>query len=256
MQIKEIITYLDNKYPAILASDFDKSIGFAIGSLDNEVKKVLLSLDLTFDVCQQAKKLGANLIITHHPFIFNPINRILFDSPQGKIIKFLCDNNISIYSMHTNLDAGIDGVNDCLAKMLGIDFKHEEAIKDDMLVYGNIDEMSLRDLVKKVKEVYQLKGVRVVGNLNKTIKKVGIIGGAGASIYNINDCVSKGIDCFITGEVHLDKAIYASQNDLAIIEVNHGVERFVFDYLSKDLANQFGDIFIVSNINTDPLKNM
>ena len=256
MQIKEIIDYLDSKYPQDLASDFDKSIGFGIGSKNIEVKKVLLSLDLTFDVCKAAKRLGANLIITHHPFIFNPINRIIFDTPQGQIIKFLCDNNISTYSMHTNLDAGIGGVNDTLAKMLEVDFTHEVALKDDMLVYGAIKETTLKELVKKVKEVYKLKGVRVVGCLNKRITSVGIIGGAGASIYNINDCISKNVDCFITGEVHLDKAIYASQNDLAIIEVNHGVERFVFDSLVKDLNSKFGDIFIVSNINTDPLVNM
>lgn len=256
MQIKEIINYLDNKYPQDLASDFDKSIGFAIGSLSFEVKKVLLALDLTFDVCKAAKRLGTNLIITHHPFIFNPINKIIFDNPQGQIIKFLCDNNISIYSMHTNLDVGIDGVNDTLAKMLGINFTHDVATKDDMLVYGSIEEITLKELVKKVKEAYKLKGVRVVGNLNKKINSLGIIGGAGASIYNINDCISKGVDCFITGEVHLDKAIYASQNDLAIIEVNHGVERFVFESLVKDLKNQFGDIFLISSINTDPLINM
>ena len=256
MQIKEIINYLDNKYPQDLASDFDKSIGFAIGSLNFEVKKVLLALDLTFDVCKAAKRLGANLIITHHPFMFNPINKIIFDNPQGQIIKFLCDNNISIYSMHTNLDVGIYGVNDTLAKMLGINFTHDVATKDDMLVYGSIEEITLKELVKKVKEAYKLKGVRVVGNLNKKINSLGVIGGAGASIYNINDCISKGVDCFITGEVHLDKAIYASQNDLAIIEVNHGVERFVFESLVKDLNEKFGDIFIVSNINTDPLVNM
>ena len=125
-----------------------------------------------------------------------------------------------------------------------------------MLVYGAIKETTLKELVKKVKEAYKLKGVRVVGCLNKKITSVGIIGGAGASIYNINDCISKNVDCFITGEVHLDKAIYAYQNDLAIIEVNHGVERFVFDSLVKDLNSKFGDIFIVSNINTDPLVNM
>ena len=256
MQIKELIDYLDYRFPYDTASDFDTSIGFAIGSKSIEVNKVLLALDLTLDVAKEAKEKGCNLIITHHPFLFNPINKIIFDSPQGTIIKFLCDNNISIYSMHTNLDVAVGGVNDSLAKMLGIEFNHTEALKDNMLVYGKIKACCLEDLVKKVKDVYKLSGVRVVGDLNKKINMAGVIGGAGASIYNINDAIKKGCDVLITGEVHLDKAIYASNLGFSIIEVNHGVERFVFDFLINELKDKFGDIFLISNINTDPLISM
>ena len=256
MQIKEIINYLDERFPKDTASDFDTSIGFCVGSLNNEVKKVLFSLDLTLDVCKEALNKGCNLIITHHPFLFNPINKIIFDTPQGEIIKFLIENDISTYSAHTNLDVAIGGVNDSLAKMLEIDFIHEEALKDKMLVYGKIKQCTLKDLVKQVKSTFKLDGVRVVGDLNKTINTVGIVGGAGASISGIHEAIFNKCDCFITGEVHLDKAIYASNLGLCIIEVNHGVERFVFNYLKEDLKDKFGDIFIISEINTDPLKNM
>ena len=256
MQIKEIIDYLDLRFPKETASDFDASIGFCIGSKNIELKKVLFALDLTFDVAKEALDLGCNLIITHHPFLFNPINKILFDSPQGKIIKFLCDNNISTYSMHTNLDVAVGGVNDSLAKMLNIDFEHDEAIKDKMIVSGNIKKCTLAELVKKVKETYLLDGVRVVGDINKTIEKVGIIGGSGANIQSINEAKFMDLDCLITGEVHLDKAIYANNIGLSIIEVNHGIERFVFNFLKEELENKFGDIFEISNINTDPLINM
>ncbi len=256
MQIKEIIDYLDERFPKETASDFDISIGFAIGSKNIEVNKVLLALDLTLDVAKEALKKGCNLIITHHPFLFNPINKIIFDTPQGQIIKFLCNNNISTYSAHTNLDVAIGGVNDSLAKMLGLKFEHKEVLKDKMMVYGNIDNIILKDLALKVKKTYKLKGLRIVGEENKIIKKVGIIGGAGANISSIHEALANGVDCLITGEVHLDKAIYANNLGLAIIEINHGVERFVFDYLKEELETKFGDIFIISDINTDPLVNM
>ena len=254
MLIKDIVEYLDNRYPKDTACDFDQNIiGFTIGNINNDVKKVLLALDLTMPVLKEAKRCGANLIITHHPFIFNPITKILYNSPQGEIIKFMCDNDISLYSMHTNLDCAIDGVNDVLAKMLGIPFSHEECIKEDFIRYGEIEIITLKEFVKKVKETFNLKGVRVVGDLNKKIKRVGILGGSGASLKDLNKALSLSLDCYITGEVHLDKAIYANQNNLAIIEVNHGVERFVFNFLIKTLENNFGDIFVISKINTDPL---
>ena len=256
MQIKEVIDYLDLRFPKETASDFDTSIGFAIGSKNIELTKVLFALDLTLNVCKEAKEKGCNLIITHHPFLFNPISKILFDAPQGKIIKFLCDNNISTYSMHTNLDVAVGGVNDSLARMLKIEFSHEEAIKDNMMVSGKINKSTLKDLVKKVKDTFSLDGLRVVGNLDKTIENVGIIGGSGANISGINEAISKNLDCLITGEVHLDKAIYASNLGLSIIEVNHGVERFVFNFLKEELKEKFGDIFLISNINTDPLISM
>ena len=255
MQISKVLNYLDKRFPKDTACDFDQSvIGLTIGSNSFELKKVLFALDLTIEVCEQAKEIGANLIITHHPFLFNPISKILFDTPQGKIIKFLCENDITTYSMHTNLDCAVGGVNDTLCDMLGIEYKHEETIKDEILRYGKIKEMTMGELIEIVKEKFSLERVRFIGDLNKAVKKVGIVGGSGAQISSINDAIKAKLDCYITGEVKLNAAIYAKQMDLSIIEVNHGVERFVFDSLKKELEEEFGDIFVISDFNTDPLK--
>ena len=257
MQISKVLNYLDKEFPKETAGDFDQNvIGLTIGSNSIELKKVLFALDLTLEVCYEAKEKGANLIITHHPFLFNPISKILFDTPQGKIIKFLCENNITTYSMHTNLDCAVGGVNDTLCDMLGIKYEHEESQKDDILRYGNIEECTIKDLVELVKEKFQLKSVRYIGDLNTKVKKVGIVGGSGAQITSINDAIKAKLDCYITGEVKLSNAIYAEQMGLNIIEVNHGIERFVFLPLQQKMEKEFGDIFVISEINTDPLKNI
>lgn len=255
MQISKVLSYLDKRFPKDTACDFDQSvIGLTIGSNSIELKKVLFALDLTMEVCEEAKEIGANLIITHHPFLFNPISKILFDTPQGEIIKFLCKNDITTYSMHTNLDCAVGGVNDTLCDMLGIEYEHEEAVKNEILRYGKIKEMTMKELIKLVKEKFSLKSVRYIGDLDEKLTKIGIVGGSGAQIPSINDAIKAKLDCYITGEVKLNAAIYAKQMGLNIIEVNHGIERFVFSSLKKELEKEFGDIFVVSDIDTDPLQ--
>lgn len=257
MQISKVLNYLDNRFPKDTACDFDQSvIGLTIGSNSYELKKVLFALDLTIEVCEQAKEVGANLIITHHPFLFNPISKILFDTPQGKIIKFLCENNITTYSMHTNLDCAVGGVNDVLCNMLNINYKHDEAVKDEILRYGTIEEMTMGELIEVVKSKFSLNNVRYIGDLSKKVKKVGIVGGSGAQIGSLNDAIKAKLDCYITGEVKLSGAIYAKQMDLSVIEVNHGIERFVFNSLKEEMTKEFGDVFVISDINTDPLMSI
>ena len=101
MLVKDVKDYLDARFPKENAEDFDQgSIGLAIGSEKIEVSNILLALDLNLEVLQDAISKDCNLIITHHPFLFNPIQRVLFDSEKGEIIKLMCENNISLYSSH------------------------------------------------------------------------------------------------------------------------------------------------------------
>lgn len=256
MKILELTNYLDARFPMINASDFDqKCTGFIIGSKNIEIKKVLMALDLTLDVALQAKKIGANFIITHHPFLFNGLYKINFDNENGKIIKLLCENNISLYCVHTALDVADGGVNDALAKMLGLTNVCGLSEKDSFLRYGEVKPISLLSLASYAKKVFKLEGVRIIGDKNKIIRKVGIVGGSGSS--EIYEAKAKGCDCLITGEMRLNKAIEAKSIDLCVIEVNHGVERFVFDDLKEEFDKEFKNIeFVISDINTDPLYSI
>lgn len=253
MKVLELTNYLDIRFPITNASDFDqKCTGFIIGSKNNEVTNVLLALDLTLEVAKQAKELGANFIITHHPFLFNGLFKINYDNEVGQTIKFLCENNMNLYCVHTALDVAFGGVNDSLAKKLNLfDIEGYEE-KDNFLRTGLVPKTTLLDYANFVKERLELEGVRLIGSKDAIIQKVGIVGGSGSN--EIYEAKRRGCDCLITGEVKLNKAIEARQIGLAMIEVNHGVERFVFDDLKIELCDNFNDIeFIVSNINTDPL---
>ena len=109
--IKDIYNFIDSFAPFNTQEEWDNS-GLLVGDKNAKVTKILFALDVTSDVIEQAKNVGANLIITHHPVIFKAISNVLSDSLMYKLIS----NNISIICAHTNYDKAVDGVNDILCK--------------------------------------------------------------------------------------------------------------------------------------------
>ena len=146
MKVSQLVTYLDQRFPKETAASFDQTrIGFTIGSLDNEITNVMLALDLTSEVLEEAINNNCNFIITHHPFIWDPITKLIFEDDKTKIIKQMLINNISLNSMHTNLDVAQGGVNDSLAKLLGIkDIKSLELAQGNYLRFGMIEPLTLQ----------------------------------------------------------------------------------------------------------------
>ena len=259
MIIKDVLNYLNNLYPPALAVDFDQDrIGLIIGDDHLELKNLLFALDLTLEVLQEAIDNKANLIVTHHPFFFKPLFQVLFSTNEGKILKLMLEHQISLFVVHTNLDVGKGGVNDVLANLIGIEnvkIVNDEPSKGNFLRYGNIPPLSLERLAKKIESQFNISGVRVIGEGNRIISKVGVVGGSGAHDEDIDVALRAGLDCYITGEVKLPAAQKVYSQGLALIEVNHGVEKLVFESLSKkmeaDLALE--NRVLVAKTNTDPL---
>lgn len=257
MIIKDIINLLQILYPEENASDFDYGkIGLTIGDENIKVNKILLALDLTEEVVNEAISINANLIVTHHPFIFEPITSISFQSKIGRILRLMFQHQISLFTIHTNLDVGDNGVNDTLTKVLGLKNITGKCEKDSFLRIGEIESQSLKEFALHVKESFNLQGIRVIGKLNNKIKKIGIVGGSGSS--EIYQAIDSGCDCFITGEVKLHHAQDAVFHQIAVIEVNHGVEKYVLGTIQNQLENRLqGQIEVqISKINTDPLAFM
>lgn len=117
--IKKVINQLEKKYPISLAEEWD-NVGLLIGRDDKEIKKILITLDLTEEVIDTAVVDGIDMIITHHPIIFEKMNRITNKTILGRKIMRLIKRDIAVYTMHTNLDAAKDGLNDFLLKKLGV----------------------------------------------------------------------------------------------------------------------------------------
>ncbi|MGL4335354.1 MAG: Nif3-like dinuclear metal center hexameric protein [Turicibacter sp.] len=117
--INDVIKYLEKLYPKHLAYENDP-IGLHVGNVNKPLTRVMVTLDVTSQIVKEAIELGANLIVSHHPFLFRPLSSINTNTPKGKVIELCLKHDICIYSMHTNYDIAKNGMNDCLANLLNI----------------------------------------------------------------------------------------------------------------------------------------
>lgn len=256
MIVKEVLSFLEKKFPYELAADFDyNKIGLTIGDSKQNVTNVLFALDLTLDVIDEAIKKQCNLIVCHHPFTFAPLTKILLDDEKGSLVYKMIKNDISLIAMHTNMDLGKGGVADTLCEMLDIkNSNYGINAKDEYVRYGEIEQIKLSCLCNKVKDVFDLDGVKYVGDPNQKISKIGILGGSGGHESDILNAVKKGCQCYITGEIKHHIALMAKYYNLSLIEVNHGIEKYVFDKLSKELADNLSIKTFVSTIDSNLFK--
>lgn len=253
MKIKEVLNYLEQRFPYELAADFDyNKIGLTIGDETDELKNVICALDLTHEVIDEAIKKDCNLIITHHPFTFSPITKILKKEEKGSLIYRMIENGISLIAMHTNMDLGFGGVNDSLCELLNLKNSNYGAnLKNEYIRYGNIKKQTLKEFALYTKNILKLNGVKVIGDLDKTIEKVGILGGSGGHESDIERASLEKCDCYITGEIKHHIGLLAKFKDLCLIEVDHGIEKVVFDKLSKDIEEQLKIEVYVSEANSN-----
>ncbi len=256
MKVKEILHYLEQRFPYELASDFDyNKIGLTIGNEENEVFGVLCSLDLTNESIEEAISKKCNLIITHHPFTFSPITKVLANEEKGSLIYKMIKNDISLIAMHTNMDLGIDGVGDTLCKLFDLK-KSNYGIneKNQFIRYGCINQISLKELALKTKKILNLNGVKVLGELNTLITKIAILGGSGGHESDIEKAFQEGCQCYITSEFKHHIALFAKYKNICLIEVDHGIEKIVFDDLAIDMIKQFSISVFVSDLDFNLFK--
>lgn len=220
MEIKELIDKLCDKYPLDLQEDWDNS-GLQVGNLNNKLKNVLISLDLEEGGVNKAIENNCNLIITHHPYLFNATKSIDFSDDFYNRLDKIIKNDISVFAMHTNLDIAKDGLNDNLCKILNIrDTNILEVGKEIGLGrYGYIDKIKSLYFAKKVKDVLVAEKLIVYGDIEKEIEKVAVCGGAGQSLFE--DALTNECDLMITGDVSYHMAMDYSNRGLIIIDAGH-----------------------------------
>lgn len=247
MELKKITEILEKMYPSYLASHFDiGKIGLQFGDKNADIHKVMIALDGTSAVVQEAIEKEVDLLITHHPFLFTPLLSLDYQSVLGQKMCNVFLHQLNIYAMHTNFDVATNGMNDLLAQKIGL--KEIVASKSEIdescfMRMGYINAIDLDTFARNVKDQLGEEAVRVVGAPTKMIQKVGIVGGAGCS--ELQQAIQNGCDCFITGEIKHNYAIDAMENDIALIEVSHSVEALCKSYLKRVLEHQFEDVEII-----------
>jgi len=242
--VRDIYQFIDQKAPFELQMDFDNA-GFLVGRSDRAVTKVLVALDITEGVIEEAIRLGAQLIVAHHPIIWGGAKSVSDQTLTGKKLLTMIENGISAICAHTNLDAVSGGVNDVLALKLGlsdIDQLHQDGVDADGNAYGigrvgYVPEQPLYDFALAVKTLLGSNGLRLVdGGL--PVRKVAVGGGSCSNM--IQDVIAKGCDTFVTSDVKYDGFLDAKAFGINLIDAGHfPTENVVCPVLKRWLETQF-----------------
>ena len=226
--------------------DFDNS-GFQVGRRDQEVTKLLVSLDITREVVEEAVRLGAELIVVHHPVIFHPVKSVIDGTPTGEILLALIEHRIAAICAHTNLDAACGGVNDCLAEALGlteIGQLQQAGVDAQGRPYGigrvgtvHRPGLSAREYAAFVKERLNAANVRFVGG-GKPVQRVAVGGGACGSM--LEDVVAQGCDTFVTADLKYNQFLDAKALGLNLLDAGHfSTENVVCVPMARWLSEEF-----------------
>ncbi len=233
--VNDIFKFLNDRFPTDTACDFD-NVGLLIGSGKTPVKKAVVSLDCMLDTVSFAKSIGAELIVTHHPVIFNGLKSVLSDSAVYEAIA----SGISVISMHTNLDVGSGGVNDTLCKLLGLGEITEYIAEDGYkLKCGSINATEPEDFAKFLKDtlgtvVRFTKGTR-------PIERVLVCSGSGGGY--LYDAIKGGFDALVTADVKHSILVDAANAGFSIFDAGHlATEDIIVFPLCEMLSDSFTDV--------------
>ena len=225
--------------PLELQMDFDNA-GFQLGHADREVRRVLLSLDVTDEVAEEARDLGAELIVSHHPLIFSPLRSLCDTDAVQRRVLFLIENGIGLISMHTNLDIAEGGVNDVLIRLLGAE--PESALDADGCGrIGTLPEpVPLDAFLKRCKEKLGAEGLRCCPGGNP-VSRLAVMGGAGAG--SLEAAAALGCDTYVTSDVKYHQFQRAAELGLTLIDADHFyTENPIVPVLARRLSARFPDV--------------
>ena len=250
---KEIIIFLEDVAPLEIAEEWD-NVGLLIGSKNNKINRIMVCLDITKKVVEDAINKRINLIISHHPLIFKGIKKILEDDVKGQIIHSLIKNNINVYCAHTNLDFAEGGINDYLAEVL--ELNNIRNINNNKL--GKIGKLkaplSLSEFVNLVKTNLGINNLKLIGNIEKDIQDVGVF--CGSFDESLIEQLKYKCDILVTGDIKYHAALNISENGLCIIDAGHYyTEKIFIPELHKILKEKFSNLEIfISSAQTDPFN--
>ncbi len=243
--LEEIFSFLCRLAPLELQADFDNA-GFLVGRRSAPVKRVLLALDITDAVIDEAIECGSELIVSHHPVIFTRLSSVTDNGLDDKVLR-LAEKGIGAVCMHTNLDIADGGVNDVLIRLLGA-VCDGPLDKDGCGRFGTLpEEMPLNAFLTRCKTVLRAPGLRYCDG-GKAVRRLAVMGGAGGNA--LEEAFEKGCDTYVTSDVKYHQFLTAKEIGINLIDADHFcTENPVIPVLAGKLSDEFPDVvFTVSEI--------
>ncbi len=266
MKIKEVLDALERFAPLPLQEGYDNA-GLQLGLTEGKTSGALLCLDVTEEVIQEAIRLGVNLIIAHHPLLFHSLRRITGDSYIERCVMLAIKHDIAIYSAHTNLDNAKGGVSFRMAEKL--DLREVKVLQplqsstnqaDESVsgagVWGELESpMEEFDFLQLVKQTFAIPCLRHTAFTGRTIHRVALCGGSGASLISQAICV--GADAYITGEIGYH-AFFGNEDTILLAEMGHyESEQYTLELIKTIITEQCPELKVyLTEVCTNPIKYM
>ena len=254
MKLSDILPILDRRAPLRYAESWD-NVGLLVGDPDAEIRRVLVTVDYSVLVADEARAQGAELVVAYHPPMFAPVKRVPHDALWADAVR----RGIALYSPHTALDVALDGTNDFLADACGITRAGRRPLRPFVAKpvttepegiglgrVGDIAPEPLAKVIERLKPALGLDYVLVAGSLEKIVSRVAVAAGAGGEL--LGDAVRARAELFVTGELRHHDALSALVRGVAVVATLHSnSERAAVKAYARRLARELDGVTVVSS---------
>ena len=241
MKVRDITSLIEEFAPLKLQESYDNA-GLIVGREDDEIHRVLLVVDVTEEVIEEAIENQCDMIVAHHPIIFHPLKRFNSSTYVERCVEQAIRHGIVIYAAHTNLDSAQDGMSWRVAQMLGLE---RVSVLDETNMegagFGVVGELSepirSEDFMRRVMREFSVGAIRHSDIVKSEIRRVAICTGAGGSL--IDKARSAGADVYLTSDLKYNDFM-RHENSIILADIGHFeseycVIQILFDILSKKI---------------------
>ena len=255
MIVKDIVSAIERVAPLSFQDEWDNS-GLQVGFAGSTVSKVLVCLDVTEAVVDEAARLGCQMIVSHHPLLFKALRQVSDSTYQQRCVIKALARGIAIYSAHTSLDNAPGGVNHKIAELIGLqDIQWLLPKEGEDAGSGLVGRLPKAEgdtaFLQRIKSVFGVECLRHTACSGRDINTVALCGGSGA--FLMKEALCKGADCFVTGEFHYHD--YFENDGMLLAELGHyQSEKFTVELLCDLLATACPETTIIkTSLNTNPI---
>ena len=260
MKIYEVVDALERFAPLPLQESYDNA-GLQIGLTEAEISRVLLCLDVTESVVDEAIAKGCNMIVAHHPLIFRKLAHITGQTYVERCVAKVIKNDIALVAMHTNMDSAEGGVNHKIAEKMSLsdvefigDKREVNGVAGGTGVVGTLPEpMSAADFMSMLKERFGVDNIQANELLSRPITKVAVCGGAGS--FLLEAAMKAGADAFVTGEMHYHE-FFGHDQEVQIAVIGHYQSEQFTAEIFRDILEPMGVECVIAETNTNPIINI
>jgi dinuclear metal center YbgI/SA1388 family protein len=254
MKLTDVVRTLDELAPLRYAESWD-NVGLVVGDPNANIQRVLVTVDYSSPVAEEARTRGVQLVVAYHPPIFAAVKRV----PHGALWADALRRGIALYSPHTALDVALAGTNDFLADACGVAAAGRRPLRPfasrgpssepEGVGLGRVGDAApepLRNVVAKLKSALGLELVLVAGSLDTVVSRVAVAAGAGGEL--LEDAVRERAELFVTGEVRHHDALSAVGRGVAVIATLHSnSERAAVKAFAARLGARLGGVEVFSS---------